>query len=870
MNWPSIQFELSRPWWLLALLALPALAWCYRRSLVDLARRQRLASLGVRAAVVTLLVLAMAGLNVLRPTREQFVVFAVDQSQSLGDDARKAADGYVTRAIARAGSDRFAVLPFAATPGKIRTGDAAKLPASSAEPDADRPIDRLGTDLAAALEVASAAVPPFYVPKIVVLSDGNATAGDALHAAAGLRGRVEVSTVPLPVRDDPEVQISAVNVPAQVQQNEGFRVEVVVDSNHDDDAGKVEVYRGDVKAADQPVKLKKGENRLTLSQTIEQGGLTPITARVVGCRDTLLDNNSDFGLVFTAGKPRVLLADSDVEQARPLSWALEEQELQVDVRPPQGIPETLAELQNYDLVILSNVPATALTGRQMQSVRSYVQDLGGGLIMLGGDSSFGLGGYYKTTLEEILPVRSDFEKEKEKPSLAMMLVVDKSGSMGGEKIEMAKEAARAAVELLGPSDQVGVLAFDGDNFWISELHPCNDKGYVLDRIAGLEAGGGTSMAPAMEEAFETLRSAVAKLKHVIILTDGVSEPGDFQGIAESMASERITVTTVAMGADADQSLLEEIAQVGGGRYYLADDPGQVPQIFAKETVTASKSAINEQPFTPTVVRPSQVLADVGVEDAPFLLGYVITRPKPTAEVILATENGDPLLAWWRYGLGMSVAFTSDAKARWGAEWLSWPQFGQFWAQLARHTLRKAEAKGTVVQVERKGSRTTVTLDAIEPSGKFLNRAETELTLIDPSLGTRTLEMAQTAPGRYQAEFDAARAGQYQLQFSQSKDGQALGRQSRGLAVGYPDELRLRPANADLLRSIAETTAGRHDLKAEDVFAPPDRTAPRTTALWPYLLGLAGLLFVLDVALRRVDLTLVFRPVRRFSRSTGAV
>ena len=858
MIWPSIQFELSRPWWLLALLALPVLAWFYRRSLVDLARWQRRISLGVRAAVVALLVLAMAGLNVLRPTREQFVVFAVDQSQSLGDDAKKAADEYVSKAIARAGSDRYAVLPFAATPGKLRTGDAAKLPASSAEPDADRPIDRLGTDLAAALEVASAAVPPFYVPKIVVLSDGNATAGDALHAAAGLRGRVEVSTVPLPVRDDPEVQISAVNVPAQVQQNEGFRVEVVVDSNHDDDAGKVEVYRGDVKAADQPVKLKKGENRLTLSQTIEQGGLTPITARVVGCRDTLLDNNSDFGLVFTAGKPRVLLADSDVEQARPLSWALEEQELQVDVRPPQGIPETLAELQNYDLIILSNVPATALTGRQMQSVRSYVQDLGGGLVMLGGDQSFGLGGYYKTTLEEILPVRSDFEKEKEKPSLAMMLVVDKSGSMGGEKIEMAKEAARAAVELLGPSDQVGVLAFDGDNFWISELHPCNDKGYVLDRIAGLA-----------EHIRAAERAAVAKLKHVIILTDGVSEPGDFQGIAEAMASERITVTTVAMGSDADQSLLEEIAQVGGGRYYLADDPGQVPQIFAKETVTASKSAINEQPFTPTVVRPSQVLADVGVEEAPFLLGYVITRPKPTAEVILATENGDPLLAWWRYGLGMSVAFTSDAKARWGAEWLSLPQFGQFWADVARHTPRKAEAKGTVVQVDRKGARTTVTLDAIEPSGKFLNRAETELTLIDPGLGTRTLEMAQTAPGRYQAQFDAPRAGQYQLQFSQSRDGQALGRQSRGLAVGYPDELRLRPANADLLRSIAETTAGRHDLKAEDVFAPPDRTAPRTTALWPYLLGLAGLLFVLDVALRRVDLTLIFRPVRRFSRSTGA-
>jgi Ca-activated chloride channel family protein len=554
----------------------------------------------------------------------------------------------------------------------------------------------------------------------------------------------------------------------------------------------------------------------------------------------------------------VLLVESDTDQAKHLTWALEEQNMQVDVRPPRGVPETLAELQNYDLLILSNVPATALSQRQMQVARTYVQDLGGGLIMLGGDQSFGLGGNYKTTLEEILPVRSDFEKEKEKPSLAMMLVIDKSGSMGGEKIEMAKEAARAAVELLGPGDKIGVLAFEGENFWVSELHPCNDKGFVLDRIAGLEAGGGTVMAPAMEEAHEVLRTAVAKLKHMIILTDGISAPGDFEGIAQAMAADRITVSTVAMGSDADQKLLEDIAHIGSGRYYVADDPAQVPQIFAKETVTASKSAINEQPFSPTIIRPTQVLSEISLDVAPFLLGYVITRPKPTAEVILATESGDPLLAWWRYGLGMTAAFTSDAKARWAAEWLSWPQFGQFWAQVARHILRKAEAKGTVVQVDRKGRKAIVALDAIEPSGKFLNRARTELTLIDPQLGTKKMEMAQTAPGRYQVEFEAAQSGSYQLRFTQSQDGQVTGQQSRGLAVGYADELRLRPANTELLKSVAEASEGRYDPKPESVFDVPRRTVPRATPLWPYLVAAAASLFILDVALRRVDLTVLGR------------
>ena len=344
---------------------------------------------------------------------------------------------------------------------------------------------------------------------------------------------------------------------------------------------------------------------------------------------------------------------------------------------------------------------------------------------------------------------------------------------------------------------------------------------------------------------------------MIILTDGISSPGDFEGIAQSMNADRITVSTVAIGGDADQGLLEEIARVGNGRFYVADDAAQVPQIFAKEDRDGQPSAINEQPFSPALVRPTQVLSELRLDEAPFLLGYVITRPKPTSEVILATESGDPLLAWWRYGLGMSVAFTSDAKARWAAEWLTWPQFGQFWAQVVRHALRKSEARGSLVQVVRKGRKALVSIDAIEqPSGKFLNRAQTELTLVDPALATHKIAMPQVAPGRYQAEVDTARQGTYQLMFSQTKDSQLVGRQTRGLAVGYPDELRLRPTNTELLKSISGATGGRFDAPPEAAFAQPEPLARWAVPLWPYLATAAAFLFVLDVALRRVDLTLL--------------
>jgi Ca-activated chloride channel homolog len=855
-SWLNI--ELTHPVLLAGLLAIGALVFYFYRSLVDLPRAQRVVSLASRIVIVGLLVLALAGLTLYQPTREQFVIFALDRSLSVGEESRRATEKFLDQALASQGNNRVAYLDFAAQPGVVHTERTEKSPE----------LDDKGTDLAAAIEAAAGAIPPSYVPHIVLLSDGNQTSGDALKAA--LRAGIPVSVVPLKTREDPEVQVSAVEVPAQVREGEPFNVEVVIDTNHDDE-GTVEIYRGPHKVLSERHRLKTGENRFRFRQSLTQDRLAIYTAKIRGLqRDTLLDNNTASGLVFTTGKPRVLLVESDPKLAKHLVWALQQEGIEVDLRPPRGVPDSLADLQNYELVILSNVPATALTQRQMEVARTYVQDLGGGLIMLGGDQSFGLGGYYKTVLEEILPVRSDFEKEKEKPSLAMVIVIDKSGSMGGQKMEMTKEAAKSAVELLGPSDKIGVIAFEGETTWVNEIQSAADKSAVIDRISSIEAGGGTVMAPAMEEAYQALQSTVAKLKHVIILTDGISSPGDFEGIAANMAAARITCTTVAVGDDADQKLLEQIARIGNGRFYYTDDPGNVPQIFTRETVAASKSAVNEQPFVPQVVRPTRVLADIDFETAPFLLGYVTTRAKPTSEVVLATESRDPLLAWWRYGLGMTAAFASDAKSRWAAEWLTWPGYGKFWAQVVRHVMRKGDAKGAIVQVDAKAGRATVTLDSVDPAGKYVNQAETELTVIDPRLGSQKLALNQTAPGRYVAEFDTPYPGAYHLEIAQTHGGKPLYRQSRGLMVGYPDELRLKPTNVELLRAIAQGTGGTYDPEPDAVFQSSGRTAQRPVPLWAYLITAAALLFLADVALRRIDfspmLKRLFRPWRIALRS----
>jgi uncharacterized membrane protein len=834
--------ELTQPWYLLGLLVLPVVGWYFYRGLTDFSKWQRVASLAARTAVVVLLIAALCGLTYLKPSKDLYVVFVMDDSLSVADEGRYEADRFIDRATAAAGNNKVAFVRFGAEPGTVVNDRGATVV-----------TNKQGTNIAAALEVARAAIPPSHVPRLVLLSDGNQTHGDALRTA--LRGNTPVYTLPLPVRKEDEVQVSNVNVPPQIRDGEPFYVEVTIDANHEDE-GDVEVFRGAHRVVAEKVKVKPGPNVFRFRQQVTGERMAEYTARIKGFKDKLLDNNAAAGLVFSSGKPRVLVVDTDPKQAKHLAFALEQEGIKVDIRPAQGIPDTISDLQNYELLVISNVPATSMSTRQMNNIRTYVQDLGGGLVMIGGDQAFGLGGYYKTTVEEILPVRSDFEKEKEKPSLAMILVIDKSGSMGGQKIEVAKDAAKAAVELLGPKDKVGVIAFDGDLFWIADVQSAANKSQIIDKISTIEAGGGTSMGAPMEAAYEALQNTPAKLKHVIVLTDGVSEPADFEGIAQNMAQAKQTCSTVAVGDDCDFKLLQEIARIGNGRYYHAEDPSNVPQIFAKETVTASKAAINEQPFIPILTRPSAVVADIKFDDAPFLLGYVTTRPKPTSELILCTEKGDPLLAWWRYGLGMTVAFTSDAKSRWSAEWLSWPGYSKFWAQIVRHAMRKSDAKGVFVNLEQKDGVARITLDAVKTDGKYLNEAAAELTVIEPRGGERKVAMTQTAPGRYVGEFPTDKTGTYHVSMTQQAKGQQATQQSRGLVINYDDELRIRPTNDSLLESVARASGGQFRPDPEAIFAQDERSAERPVPLWPYLLMIAAVIFLADVALRRIDFDLL--------------
>ncbi len=851
--------EIARPFLLFLLLLLPALYYGFRRSLVDLTRTQRIVSLIIRAIIVVLLILSVADLQYLKTDDELAVIFLADISDSISADGLEKSTDFINEALKSRGAGQQAgVIGFTHRSEILKDFrdesedelDLAGIKQAWLEEDEDAGD---ATNIAQAVEMAWGVFPANANKRIVLVTDGVETQGDAIHT--GLRGQdfgVQIDTVPLYPSDEPEVMLERIDAPVQVKQGEPFSLEVLVHSNHEDIA-EIRLFKNKFEAAVQEVRLVAGENRVLFTQTSTESGTLTFDALARSTQDTRHDNNRALGIVVVAGKPKVLLIDENEPQARYLAQALEDADIRVNVRNGLGVPNELADLQNYDLVVFADVPANRLSEKQMELIRTYVQDLGGGFMMLGSENSFGLGGYYKTPIEAILPVRTDTEKKKETPSLGMVLVIDKSGSMGGIKIELAKEAARGAVELLGRRDKIGVVAFDGSPFWISEMHSASDKMYISDQIGSITAGGGTNLYPALQQAYLALTETAAKLKHVIVLSDGMSQPGDWYGIASSMRAERITISTVGIGSGADMNLLGNLANWGGGRDYFTQDPYNIPQIFAKETITASKSAIIDEPFIPQMIKPTQVLSGIDLQVAPFLLGYVATQPRPTAEIFLVSDRGDPLLASWQYGLGKSVAFTSDAKARWASDWLEWPGYGKFWTQLVRDTMRKTTLSNFQAEIEQEKGNAHLAIDALGETGDFLNELESDISLIAPDLKKKQLAVAQTAPGRYELDFPTNDVGPYFVNIMQKRSGEIVNTQVTGTVVSYPDEYLVHNADETGLKQLASVSGGRFNLPPEDTFRSPEQPVVLRIHLWRPFLIIALLLLLADIALRRIDL-----------------
>jgi hypothetical protein len=315
-----------------------------------------------------------------------------------------------------------------------------------------------------------------------------------------------------------------------------------------------------------------------------------------------------------------------------------------------------------------------------------------------------------------------------------------------------------------------------------------------------------------------------------------------------MADAKITVSTIALGASADNVLLAKIAEWGKGRAYYLTDSSRVVQVFADEAQLTTGSTLREEPFKPVVKKNVQALKGIDFDAAPLLLGYVATKSKETSEVLLESSRKDPILARWQYGLGKTAAFTSDLKDRWAVEWLRWGGYSKFWSQLIRETMRARDNSEFDLRVIRDGDKAKITINAIQKNGKFRNKLESKVRVVRPDQSVSDVGVRQVGPGSYQAEVPLTQNGPYLFRVIGENGGP-----SKTLAYSYPDEYHFYPPNTDLLHAISNETNGAFQPSVQDIFDPHGETADFPAPLWPYLAALGLVLYIGDVFLRRVRL-----------------
>ncbi|MFH1676179.1 MAG: VWA domain-containing protein, partial [bacterium] len=562
-------------------LIIPYFVFLHTRSFSDMARTRSAISLALRILLLSAIILALADMRLTRYSDKLSVFFLIDKSRSMGEGSDEAITDYVQSACENLDKKTDVA-------GMIAFGKDAYVEAGlSDQPEIGEFKSTLQpdySDIEGAVNLAMASFPTDTGTKIVLLSDGNENIGDALTASriAANRG-TEIDSVTFGKPTKGEVSAGRLILPKKIEEGESFDVRAVIESDTETDA-VIEVFENDKRIGSQQVHLVPGKNVFTFPRKKSEGGFYAYRVLVTALGDTEGENNESTDYTIVEGKPKICFVSGDKKERPYLVNALKSEGIQADFRDIGTMPTGMVKMAPYDVIFFSDVGAENLMPETMKAYDAYVKAMGGGFAMLGCENSFGPGGYFKTPIEDMLPVTLEVTKKSYLPSVAIALVVDRSGSMGMiergvEKIEIAKAACARSVEVLEQGDWIGVVGFDFEAQWVVPMTTIENKDEIISQIGKLRAGGGTSVYAGMFAAFKSLITADAKLKHMIILSDGVTAPGDFDKLVNDMNSYGITLTTISIGSDANLQLMNDLAKNGGGNYYYCNSIHQVPQIF---------------------------------------------------------------------------------------------------------------------------------------------------------------------------------------------------------------------------------------------------------------------------------------------------
>lgn len=806
-----------------------------------------------RIVIFTLLILAFGNITINLKGRNISTVFLLDVSESTSDFEESGKD-FISTAIES--------MPRGNKDGVVLFGDDSKIDKVLNKKKEYESIDEkpvvTATNIQEAVESALGLFERGGSKRIVLITDGEENQGDILKSIPLINEqKIDFKVYKITGEKGEEIYVDSVKVPDNISVGEEFSVSIDIKSNYATKA-KLTLFSGRNKVGEQQVQIQKGKNSFVFKDKQSSGGFKGYRVLVEAEGDTNKVNNEFSTFTNVMDKPNILLINGVKGDSEALEGILSNSGANIKKIAPSGSPSTLNELLEYKSIVLNDVHRDDLSNGFMDNIEAYVKDYGGGLITFGGEDSYALGGYKDTSLEKVLPVYMDKRGKNEVPAISINLIIDKSGSMSAEgggvsKLTLAKEAAMKALENLREVDEISVIAFDDTYDEVVPLQKVGDKEAIKELISGIQIRGGTSIYPALEQGYNMQMKSSAKIKHTILLTDGQDGYGfdNYANLLQNFNDNNITLSTVAVGEGANVGLLNQLASIGKGRSYYTDIYTDIPRIFAKEVLLSAGTYIINEEFTPKILSNHEILAGVKTSDGiPSLLGYIGTSIKENAVEILSSNHDEPILAAMQYGIGKTVSFTSDVSGEWSKNYLAWEYGPQLIKNMVYFTIPKYGEEGKL-NISQEGNEAKVEFynDKISKDAKVKG-------IYNGENGEEgEFELSQVEPGKFEANIPLDSLGFYNFSIREEESGEVKNNYKGAFALQYSDEYKFN-TNGEKLDVVVKETNGSFINKPEEVFEGKLQREYKKINLTTPLIVISILLFMLDIAYRRLNIDLV--------------
>lgn len=801
----------------------------------------------LRICGIVLLILALIGISIPKRSRAEATVFVVDLSESNKAHVEEISD-YLKKCISdMPKNNQYGIVTF----GKDSCVEQFLTESDSFTEFMTEP-DVHATNFEEALGRAMALIPPDRSGRIVLLTDGKETNGNIDSMAAAVSsGEIELDAVLLTNEETEDAYIGNVTMPSYLHPNDEYSMTVTVVSNYDTDA-EISFVSGSRKVLSKAVHLNKGTNQFVFKQTVTNDSMESFQVTVTAPGDTCEENNAYSVYSMVEAAPKVLVISGMDEDSNNFRSVLTAAGADFNIVSALNAPESLEEMLKYRCIILENVYIDDLPKGFLENLDPYVKDYGCGFICCGGEDSFALGGYRDTVIEDVLPVDMMLRGVNEAPSMAMVMVIDHSGSMLDAvspgsvvtNLDIAIQAATGAVDNLRESDYVGVLTFDDTYTWQVPIIQATDREEIKKKIRTIKDGGGTTIKPALQEAYKEILKSDAKIKHIILLTDGMGETTDFDDLTDKLNDAGITLSTVAVGTYSDTRLLEDLAETCNGRYYYSDISTDIPRIFAQEVFLSGDTYIQNGDFGLMVASSNQLATGLFPDGWPNIYGYIAATPKQASTVVIASDKDDPILTTWQYGLGRTAAWNTDVTNEWTAAYAGTDDYAHLWKRIIDYTAGNISPGADSVDVTNEAGQTVIRYHTED----FGDSTTVGAVYQGPDGSSGEIDLICTAPGEFEAVLSADQSGIYNINVRKSDEGEVTNAITTAAAVQFSTEYRFDVDSGNFERFIQEY--GRMITFEDSIWTKMKSSAASKFHLTEPILILLILLFVLDVALRR--------------------